>query len=212
MLVYDKDFKRSNTTFIRHMFFTKRLLFLDCQLDISGGLAYCNDGSMPFNWASSPRSVIDQIIYLDSFSQEPIKLMIDSPGGLISAYLNLYDIIRVSRSPIYTIAAGVVASAAAPILVSGESGHRYILPNSRTMIHMPRSQVGGDPAQVANQVREFEKTKNVYIEILSRHTGKTPEQIEQDINRLELWMDANETVAYGLADHVLTSFSEFALL
>ena len=179
---------------------------------MTGGLAYCNDPSLPFDWASSPRSVIDQIIYLDSLNHEPIKLMIDSPGGLISAYLNLYDIIRASLSPIYTVAAGVVASAATPILVSGEPNHRYILPNSRVMIHMSQSRFGGDPDQVDNQVKEFKKVKNVYIEILSRHTGKTPEQIEQDINRLELWMNANETVAYGLADHVLTSFSEFALL
>lgn len=212
MMISGNDFKRSRAQFIRNMFSTKRLLFLDCQMDDSGGLAYFNDESMPFYWSSSPRSVIDQIIFLDSLNRQPIKLMIDSPGGFISAYLTLYDIIRASRSPIYTIAAGVVASAAAPILASGEPGHRYVLPNSRVMIHMPQSHVGGDPAQVKNQVKEFEKTKNVYINILSRHTGKTPEQIEQDINRLELWMDADETVAYGLADRVLGSFNELALL
>lgn len=212
MMVSDKNFKRDNAQFIRNLFFKKRLLFLDCQMDPSGGLAYCNDDSLPFSWPSSPRGIIDQIIFLDSLNHEPIKLMIDSPGGFISAYLTLYDIIRASRSPIFTISAGVVASAAAPILASGKPNHRYILPYSRVMIHMPQSRVGGDTDQVDNQVKEFKKVKNVYISILSRHTGKTPEQIEHDINRLELWMDASETVAYGLADHILNSFNEFALL
>ncbi|MBI2635266.1 MAG: ATP-dependent Clp protease proteolytic subunit [Parcubacteria group bacterium] len=212
MLVSNNNFKRSNARFLRQLFFEERLLFLDCQLDGTGGLAYYNDGSIPFDWASSPRSVIDQIIYLDSLNREPIKLMIDSPGGLASAYLNLYDIMKASRSPIYTVATGVVASAAVPILVGGEPGHRYILPNSRTMIHMPRSHFGGDPKEVENQVREFNKVKTLYIGILSRHTNKAPDLIESDINRLDFWMDAKESVAYGLVDHVLNSFSEFALL
>lgn len=153
MLVHEKDFSGRNIRFLRQLFFQeKRLIFLECQLDESGGAAYCNDMTMP-GWAVSPRSVIDQIIYLDHVNNNPITLAIDSPGGFVSHYLNLYDVIQAARSPIHTLAMGFIASAAAPILAGGFKGKRYIFESSRTMIHLPRGGAQGDDEDLDKQAK-----------------------------------------------------------
>lgn len=215
MLVHDKNFSGRNLRFLRQLFFEKRrLIFLECQLDESGGVAYYNDPTLP-DWAASPRSVIDQIIYLDNMERtenRPIRLLIDSPGGFISPYLNLYDVMRAARSPIYTIAMGFIASAAAPILAGGFNGKRFIFPSSKTMIHLPHGGAQGDDEDLDKRAKQLKKTKDTYIKILSRHTGKEPEEIERAINRKDYFMDAQETIDFGLADHLVTTLEEVFVL
>lgn len=208
----DREFSQRNLRFLRQLFFEeRRLLFLECQMDESGGLAYCNDLSMP-TWAVSPRGVIDQIIYLDNLSKKPIKLIVDSSGGFLSQYLNLYDIIQAAQSPTYTIAMGFIASAAATILAGGFKGKRYIFESSRTMIHLPQGGAQGDDEDLKKQAIQLKKTKDRYIQILSKHTGKSPKVIEKAIDRKDHYMDAEEAVTFGLADKVVTTLEEVFVL
>jgi len=212
MLVHDKEFSQRNVRLLRQLFFEKhRLIFLECHNDESGGSAYFNDPTMSM-WAVSPRSVIDQIVYLNSVSNEQIRLAIDSPGGYVSYYFNLYDVIQASRSPIYTIAMGFIASAAAPILAGGFKGKRFIFPSSKTMIHLPQGGAQGDAEELRKQAVRLKKTKDTYIEILSRHTGKKPKVIEKAIDRTDYFMDSKETIEFGLADHLVTSLEEVFML
>lgn len=215
MLVHDKGFSHKNLRFLRQLFFEEqRVIFLECQIDESGGVAYCNDPTMP-GWAVSPRSVIDQIIYLDSIEKtetKPIKLFIDSPGGFVSQYLNLYDIIQAARSPIHTVAMGFIASAAAPILAGGFKGKRYIFESSRTMIHLPQGGARGDDEDLKKQALQLKKIKDRYMQILSKHTGKNPKVIEKAIDRKDHYMDAKETIEFGLADQLVTRLDELFVL
>ena len=211
MLIHDKEFSQKNIRFLRQLFFEKRLLFLECHNDESGGSAYYNDPTMPM-WALSPRSVIDQIVYLNHLNNDPIRLVIDSPGGYISYYLNLYDIMQASRCPIYTIAMGFIASAAAPILAGGCKGKRFIFPSSKTMIHLPKGGASGDDEDLKKQALQLKKTKDIYIKIISRHTGKTPAVIEKVIDRKDYFMDAKETIDFGLADELVESLEETFVL
>lgn len=215
MLVHEKSFSGKNLRLLRQLFFEKhRLIFLECQLDESGGTAYCNDPTMP-TWAVSPRGVIDQILYLDNIEkseERPIKMVIDSSGGFISPYLNLYDVMQAARSPIHTIAMGFIASAAAPILAGGFKGKRFIFPSSKTMIHLPRGGAQGDEEDLDKQAKLLKKTKDTYIKILSSHTGKDPDEIEKAINRKDHYMDAKETIEFGLADHLVTNLQEVFVL
>lgn len=212
MLTNDREFSQRNLRFLRQLFFEKyRLIFLECQLDESGGAAYCNDMTMPA-WAVSPRGVIDQILFLDHIKNSPIKLAIDSPGGFVSHYLNLYDVIQAARSPIHTVAMGFIASAAAPILAGGFKGKRYIFENSRTMIHLPRGGAQGDDEDLDKQAKELRKIKDTYMKIISRHTGKDTDVIEKAINRKDHYMDAKETIEFGLADKLVTSLEETFVL
>lgn len=215
MFAHSKDFHQRNLRLLRQLFFEKhRLIFLECQIDESGGAAYCNDPTMP-TWAVSPRGVIDQILYLDSIGKPekmPIRVIIDSPGGYISPYLNLYDVIHAARCPIYTIAMGFIASAAAPILAGGFKGKRFIFPSSKTMIHLPQGGAQGDAEELRKQAVRLKKTKDTYIEILSRHTGKKPKVIEKAIDRTDYFMDAKETIEFGLADKLVTSLEETFML
>jgi len=209
MMVHEKDYRQQNLRLLRQLFFEKRrLLYLEGQLDPSYGAVYAgNDPTLPGLWATSPRAVIDQILHLDHLEIKRIGIIIDSPGGLVSQYLNLYDIIQTASSPIYTIAMGVISSAAASVLAGGTPGKRFIFASSRTMIHLPRGGAQGDDDDLEKQAKELKKTKDKYIGILSRHTGKTPEEIEQVINRKDHWMNAIETVSFGLADKVVENFT-----
>lgn len=212
MLAHDSRFSQKQLRFLRQLFFEKyRLLFLECQMDESGGAAYCNDPSLP-GWAVSPRGVIDQILYLDRLENKPIRLVVDSSGGFVSNYLNLYDVMQAATSAIYTIAMGFNASAAVLVVAGGFSGKRFIFPNSKVMIHLPRGGADGDDEDLDKRAKELRRTKDAYIKILSKHTGKDPDFIERAINRKDHFMDAKETVDFGLADKVATTLEEVFVL
>ncbi|MDO8676369.1 MAG: ATP-dependent Clp protease proteolytic subunit [Candidatus Azambacteria bacterium] len=203
-MISDREFKLQRSRFVRQVLFEKkRILYLEGNFDQSQGLGYSgNDPTLPFFWATSPRAVIDQIFYLESQNHEPIKLIIDHPGGVIKAFFNLHDVIMVAQSPIYTIAMGLVSSAAVSVLAAGKK--RFIFPNSQTMIHMAKTSNQGDEDEIEKQRKEFLKIQQQYIGVLSKRTGKSSGVIKEAM-KVETWMNAEESKAFGLVDHIIVS-------
>ncbi len=183
-----------------------RTIYLEGSFDDSRGMAYLgNDPSLPPNFPSSPRAVIDQIFFLNKQSHEPIRLIIDHPGGAIDVFFNLHDVITAAQSPVYTIGMGLVGSAAVSVLAAGKK--RFIFANSQTMIHLSTGRAAGDEEQIEKQKQKFLKTQGRYVDVLSQHTGKSPEDIKEAMKK-ETWMNAEETKAFGLVDQVITNLTD----
>jgi len=146
--------------------------------------------------------VMDLLLALDQESNDPIKLVIDSPGGSVTAGLVLYDTIKSVKSPIYTIGRSC-QSMAVPILAVGTKGHRYIYKHSRTMLHLPWGQISGDTKEIEIQQEEINLMKDQMIELLIENGAKKNKKaILKDIDR-EYWMSAEETIEYGLVDKII---------
>jgi len=158
----------------------------------------------PYNFITSVSYVAESLMILDTLSHAPIYLFLESPGGLVEAGLQLYDVIKSIKSPVYTISRGC-QSLAVVLLSSGERGHRYVFPHSRTMLHLPAGEFSGpsDLFEIRNQ--EIQKTKNLLVSLLIDNGAKrSKDKILYDIGR-EFWMDAQETIEYGLADQLFTA-------
>ncbi len=203
MFVHDPKFNNEQLKHIRMHFFEKRIIFLEGPIDDR----YVNDESMPYNWPTTTRGLVDQLFYLKSQSNEPVKIIIDSPGGFVHSALNLYDVIMTANLPIYTIAKGLTCSAATTILMAGTPGHRHIFPESRTMGHLPSGGFRGDHKELEIQMKEYTKVKDKYVSMLTRHTGKSAEEIERIIDR-DYWMNAQESKDFGLVDRIVEDWSE----
>jgi ATP-dependent Clp protease protease subunit len=148
--------------------------------------------------------VIAQLLYLDSQNTErDISLYINSPGGLVTAGLAIYDTMQYLTSPIRTICMGQAASMGAVLLAAGTPGKRFALPNSRIMIHQPSGGAYGQTTDVEIQVKEMQTAKNTLSGILAKHTGKTLERVLADCER-DYFMSANDAAAYGLVDSVVS--------
>lgn len=147
-------------------------------------------------------TVIAQLLFLEADnSKEEIKIYINSPGGVVTAALALYDTIQYLKCPVSTICIGQAASAAAVLLAAGTKGRRFALPNARVMIHQVMGGVEGQFTEVEIQAREMLRIKNQINEILSRHTGQTTKKIEQDTDR-DNFMSAEEAKKYGIIDKI----------
>jgi ATP-dependent Clp protease protease subunit len=147
--------------------------------------------------------VIAQLLFLESEDPDKdIYLYINSPGGLISAGLAIYDTMQYIKPDVATICIGMAASMAAVILAGGAKGKRTALPNSRIMIHQPWGGVQGTAADIRIQAEEILKMKRKINEILAKHTGKPIEQIERDTDR-DYYMSAEEAKEYGIIDQIL---------
>jgi ATP-dependent Clp protease protease subunit len=135
---------------------------------------------------------------------EEIKLYINSPGGVVTSGMVLYDTIKLISSPVSTICMGLAASMGSILLSVGTKGKRYIYPHGEVMIHQPS--IGGyfqaTQADIEIQAEQIRKTKEIGAKILAENCGKTVEQIMKDFDR-DYWMDAEEAKAYGIVDHVL---------
>jgi len=149
-------------------------------------------------------AVIAQLLYLasESSSQE-IKLYINSPGGSVTDGLMIYDTMQYIRCDISTFCMGQAASMGAFLLAAGTKGKRYALPHSRIMMHQPWGGVQGTAQDITIHAEEILKLKYELNRIMAQHIGKTPEQIEKDIDR-DNFMSATEALAYGVIDEVLT--------
>ncbi|MDR3124831.1 MAG: ATP-dependent Clp protease proteolytic subunit [Endomicrobium sp.] len=163
------------------------------------------DGSIA---TDSANILIAQLLYLDS--EEPgkdISLYINSPGGMVTAGLAVYDTMQFIKSPITTICMGMAMSFGAVLLASGTKGKRYALTHSRILIHQPLIYGGGLSGTVSDidiETKELLSTKNKLSEILAKHTGKTTEQVLKDTDR-NYYMSAQEAKEYGLVDEVVVS-------
>ena len=148
-------------------------------------------------------SVCAQLLMLDAQDDtKDIKLYINSPGGSVTAGLAIYDTMQYVSCPVTTICIGQACSMAALILSGGEKGSRFVLPYSRVMIHQPSGGAEGQSSDILVTNKELQRIKKITTEILATHTGKTVEQVTKDIER-DCFMDADEAVAYGIADKVM---------
>ena len=148
-------------------------------------------------------SIIAQLIFLqDEDPLEPISMYINSPGGIITAGLAIYDTMQYLQPEVHTWCIGQAASMAAVLLAAGTRGHRYALPYSRVMIHQPWGQLSGQAADVQIQAEEILRLRRWLNEILAKHTGQPFEKIEHDTDR-DYFMTASEALAYGIVDQVV---------
>jgi ATP-dependent Clp protease protease subunit len=146
--------------------------------------------------------VIAQLLFLDSEDPEKdINLYINSPGGVITSGLAIYDTMQLVRAPVSTICVGMAASMAAVLLAAGAPGKRYALPHSRIMIHQGSGGFRGSTPDVFIQVKEMEALVNANHELLARHTGQSIEKIVRDTER-DYFMSPETAKAYGIIDAV----------
>lgn len=148
-------------------------------------------------------NVIAQLFFLQMEDpKKDIQLYINSPGGVVTGGMAIYDTINFLQCDVSTYCIGMAASMATVLLGAGTKGKRYALPNSRVMIHQPSGGAGGQTADIAIAAKEILRWRTVLNHTLAKHTGKTAEQVERDSDR-DYYMTALEAKEYGLIDHVL---------
>lgn len=145
-----------------------------------------------------------QLLFLSaSDSTADITIYINSPGGLVSAGLGIYDTMQLVEPEISTVCTGLAASMGSVLLCAGKKGKRYCLPHAKVMIHQPLGGAQGQASDILIAAREIEKTKKELYEILSLHTGRPLEKIYEDGDR-DFWMSSSEALEYGVIDEILT--------
>jgi len=147
--------------------------------------------------------VVAQLLFLESENPDKdVHLYINSPGGIVTAGMSIYDTMQFIKPDVSTICIGQAASMGSLLLAGGTKGKRYCLPHSRIMIHQPSGGFQGQASDIDIHAREVLKLRARLNEILAKHTGQTVERIERDSDR-DNFMDGEEAVAYGLIDTVL---------
>jgi len=149
--------------------------------------------------------LIAQLLFLESEDPEKdINFYINSPGGVVTAGLAVYDTMQYIRPDIATVCIGQAASMGAVLLAAGTNGKRYALPNSRIMIHQPMGGSQGQAADIAIQAKEILRMRDKLNEILAAHTGQPIDQIAKDTDR-DFFMSGGEAMDYGIVDHVMVN-------
>ena len=149
--------------------------------------------------------IVAQLLFLESENPDKdISLYINSPGGVVTAGMAIYDTMQYIKPDVSTICLGQAASMGAVLLAGGAKGKRYALPHSRVMIHQPLGGAEGQATEMEIRVREILKIREKLNAVLSRHTGQPIETIKADTDR-DNFMSADEAVSYGLIDSVLHS-------
>ncbi|HWR12850.1 MAG TPA: ATP-dependent Clp protease proteolytic subunit [Rectinemataceae bacterium] len=154
--------------------------------------------------------VIRHLLLLESISSEPITILIDSPGGDVYAGFSIFDMIRFIKAPVRIVGMGLIASAAALILLAVPKERRYGLPNSSYLIHQPLSGIQGVATEIEIHARELEKTKERLNEIIAEATGQSIERVSRDTDR-DYWMNSKEAVAYGLIEKTIAKRDDLPL-
>ena len=146
---------------------------------------------------------VAQLLYLDNDDQtRPITMYINSPGGMVYSGMAIYDTMQQVRSPVATYAVGFTASFGTVLLTAGTKGMRYALPNATIHMHQPLGGTQGQASDIAIQAKEILRLRSDLNKILSFHTGQPVEKIARDTDR-DIYMHAQEAMAYGLVDEVL---------
>lgn len=149
--------------------------------------------------------IVRQLLVLEADDAEkPVYIYIDSPGGDVDAGFAIFDMIRFVSCPVFLIGMGLIASAAALILLAVDNEHRLALPHSRYLIHQPSSGMRGVATDIEIHAKEMERTKAVLNKIISEQTGKSFEQVAADTNR-DYWLNSEESVEYGLVSRIINS-------
>jgi ATP-dependent Clp protease, protease subunit len=155
--------------------------------------------------------VVAQMLFLESENPDKdVALYINSPGGVVTAGLAIYDTMQFIKPDVSTICVGQAASMGAVLLAGGEAGKRFALPHARVMIHQPLGGFQGQAADMEIHAKEMLETRDRLNKILAKHTGQSVERIKQDTDR-DRFMDWNEAQRYGLIDKVLEKRGEVPL-
>jgi ATP-dependent Clp protease protease subunit len=156
----------------------------------------------------SAKYVVERLLYLDSIAPgKEITLLINSPGGVVTSGMIIYDTMQMIQSPVATVCMGLAASMGSILLSGGAKGRRFIFPHGRVMIHQPSigGVVQGQASDIAITAKEIIKTKELGAKILAENCGQTVEKIMKDFDR-DYWMNAEESVAYGIVDKIIDKF------
>ena len=150
-------------------------------------------------------TIVAQMLFLSAEApDQDIYFYINSPGGSVTAGFAIYDTMQIIKPKVHTICVGFAASFAALLLMGGEPGHRYALPNSEIMIHQPHGGAQGQASDIAITAKRFLETRARINRIAAERTGQPPERIERDMDR-DTYMSAEEAQAYGIIDKVITT-------
>ena len=152
---------------------------------------------------ASANEVVMKLLYLQSVNRrKDINFYINSPGGVVSSTLAIYDTMKILSCPVATYCVGLAASGAAVLLAGGTKGKRFALQHSKVMVHQPWGGVGGQISDIEIQANEILKDRQTLNEILSECSGKSVEQIAKDADR-DFYLSATEAKEYGLVDNIL---------
>ncbi|MFW5887874.1 MAG: ClpP family protease [Bacteriovoracia bacterium] len=154
----------------------------------------------------SARDVVNRLLYLESHAPgKEITLYINSPGGVVTSGMIIYDTMKMIKSPVTTVCIGLAASMGSIILSGGEKGKRLIWPSGRVMIHQPSiGQLFGQASDLEIHAKEINRTKEMSARILAENCEKSIEQIMKDFDR-DYWMNAEESLEYGIVDKLSES-------
>ncbi len=156
--------------------------------------------------------VIAQLLFLQMEDpKKDIHLYINSPGGVVTGGMAIYDTIRFLQCDVVTYCIGQAASMATVLLAAGTKGKRFALPHSRVMIHQPSGGAGGQASDIAIAAKEILRWRQTLNQVIARHTGKTIEQLEKDTDR-DYFLSAQEAKDYGLVDHVVENSAEASVI
>ena len=151
----------------------------------------------------SAKDITSRLLYLDALdSTKEISFYINSPGGLVTSGMVIYDTMRMISSPVSTICMGMAASLGSILLSGGKKGRRFIYPHGEVMIHQPSGGGQGTSADLEIMAEQIRKTKLLGAQILAENCGQKVEKVLKDFDR-DYWMDAKESVAYGIVDKLL---------
>lgn len=151
----------------------------------------------------SAKEITDRLLYLEAINPgKEITFYINSPGGVVTSGMVIYDTMRMISSPVSTVCMGMAASMGSILLSGGEKGKRFIFPHGEVMIHQPSGGGRGTSADLEIMAVQMQKTKEMGARLLAANCGQTFEKVMKDFNR-DYWMDANESIAYGIVDHLL---------
>jgi ATP-dependent Clp protease protease subunit len=155
----------------------------------------------------SAKDIVSKLLLLDADKPgEEIKFYINSPGGVVTSGMVMYDTMQMIKSPVSTICMGLAASMGSILLSGGQKGKRYIFPHGEVMIHQPSlgGYIQGVSTDLEIQAEQTRRVKEIGATILAKNCGKTVEQIMKDFDR-DYWMNASKAIEYGIADHLVES-------
>jgi len=158
----------------------------------------------------SAERVVRQLLLLEAISSDPIKIMIDSPGGDVDAGYAIFDMARFVKAPVWMIGIGLVASAGALILLAAPRERRIGLPNSHYLIHQPLSGLRGVATEIEIHARELEKTRDRLNRLIAEETGQPLDRVVKDTDR-DYWMNSEEALACGLLSRVVKTRDELGV-
>ncbi len=151
----------------------------------------------------SAKDITSRLLYLDAIDPgKEITFYINSPGGIVTAGMVVYDTMQMIKSPVATVCMGMAASMGSLLLSGGKKGKRYIFPHGEVMIHQPSGGGQGTSADLEIMAEQVQKVKDMSARILAENCGQTVEKIKADFDR-DHWMDAKSSIAYGIVDKIL---------